>query len=298
MWETQAIRFLQCILMKRHGPIQRGDRCFARRLFINFGFIESFPWTADVTQKTPQKLLNVLFFGPYLCFPSSQLTTNRFAWNGSKSQPSTSARQHHWTEQLPLLPPSKQKRRPMSFFFQSWIGFRQQVQDFYLAVINIPLGFCLKLPSTEKSYRKSLTSEWSADIFSPLTQLPRPNPKKSELRNQFLIYTYSTWQLDEQLRLKKPKVVYFLLSFAFLLEKQAAHTHASTPGYSKSSQLSDETQVAEEAVTWHQTSRTIALDGQQMHQITSFAMETKQRLCRAVFYLMDITYCLCTRPKD
>lgn len=144
-------------------------------------------------------------------------------------------------------------------------------------MINIPLGFCLKLPPADKTQKKKSQLLSKVLIFF-LVKRNRPmqsNPphhhhtqahthtkedksKQLKLENQFLICADSTWQLDEQLALKKPREVTFLSGFFFPLLRSRLRAHTSTypsPRYSKSSRLSDRPQVAGEVVMRHKTSR-------------------------------------------
>lgn len=190
---------------------------------------------------------------------------------------------------------------------------------FYLAVINIPLGFCLKLHPTDKSRRKSLnlwvkcwyffllnTTPYTPPPPDPHTHTPlhTHTPKKTSQSNwswrtNFWFTFIQLDNLTNNLDSKSPKKL--LSCRAFSLLRSRLHAHTSTfpsPRYSKSSRLSDGPQVSRRSSHAAQDQRTRRVDGQQMHQITSFAMETKQRLCRAVFYLMDITHCLRARPEE
>lgn len=159
--------------MKRRRPLQSGDWFFfaSQRLFLNSGFhwLSPLTQTADVTQEKGNGLFFFCFFARQLGFPDFCPVTNRLVWKGGKSQPHTSAGQHRWTEHLPLSSQSQHTEGQYVFFFLSSSPCKNLVSVnklktfcrnaksfFYLAVINIPLGFCLKLHPTDKSRRKSL----------------------------------------------------------------------------------------------------------------------------------------------
>lgn len=153
--------------MKCHRPqLQSRDRFFfaRQRLFLNSGFlVESSD--ADSRCHTGKRQWITFFcfcFSHQLGFPDFCLV-----WKGGKSLPYTSAGQHRWTEHLPLSRKANQPKANMCFFLSSspcknFVSvnklktFCRNAKSFKLAVINIPLGFCLKLHPTDKSRRKSL----------------------------------------------------------------------------------------------------------------------------------------------
>lgn len=169
MWQTQAIRYLQCVLMKRHRPLQSGDRFFfvSQCLFLKPGFhwLSLFVQAADVTQ-AKGNIHIFIFFAPQLASPDFCPASNRsLVWEGGKSPPYTST----WVESTPaaLAVAKPANQRPIRAFSlqlsmqefgcSSWTSSRHfavMQKRFYLAVINIPLGFCLKLHPTDKKQKK------------------------------------------------------------------------------------------------------------------------------------------------
>lgn len=193
MWETQAIGYLQCI-MKRHRPLQREDRLFfaCHCLFSN----SSFHWLSFFqahSRSQTEKRQHAYFFVPWLSFPSFCPSTNRVVWKTRKvtTLHIISTAPVDWTPATVVTKPTKWRPRCVFLssalcknlvFVNKFQTFCRNAKSFYLAVTNIPFGFCLKLHPTDKSRRKRL-------FFFSLNTIPHlPTPtfqkKRTSQSNQ------------------------------------------------------------------------------------------------------------------